>query len=71
MLTEDQRMQMMYTGLANCFCAERALAWSRSQLLAVVNIAGLPVIGVSTSTNRDTSFGWRTWSCTKYILAFR
>ncbi len=44
MLTEDQRMQMMYTGLVNCFCTERALAWSRSQLLTVVNLAGLPIL---------------------------
>lgn len=44
MLTEDQRMQMMYTGLANCFCTERDLAWSRSQLLTIVNLAGLPVL---------------------------
>jgi hypothetical protein len=44
MLTEDQRMQMMCTGLFNCFCTERNLAWSRSRLIAVVNIAGLPVL---------------------------
>ncbi len=36
-------MQMMYTGLANCFCAERTLAWSRNQLLTIVNLAGLPI----------------------------
>lgn len=44
MLTEDQRMQMVATGLFNCFCAERTLAWSRSQLLTVVNLAGLPIL---------------------------
>lgn len=44
MLTEDQRMQMMDTGLANCFCAERSLTWSRSQLLTIVNLGGLPVL---------------------------
>lgn len=41
MLTEDQRMQMMSTGLCNCFCTERTLAWSRSQLLTIVSVAGL------------------------------
>lgn len=43
MLTEDQRMQMMYTGLANCFCHERVLGWSRNQLLTIINISSLPL----------------------------
>ena len=44
MLTEDQRAQTMYTGIANCFCAERNLAWSRSQLLTLINLGALPVL---------------------------
>lgn len=44
MLTEDQRIQMMYTGLANCFCAERTLARSTSHMLTLVNLAGLPIL---------------------------
>ena len=44
MLTEDQRMQMMYTGLARCYVGERALTWSRSQLLTIVNLAALPIL---------------------------
>lgn len=49
MLTEDQRMQMMYTGLANYFCHERALGWSRNQLLTIINISSLPLFVAATS----------------------
>lgn len=43
-MTEDQRMQMMFTGIANCYCAERTLAWSRNQLLTIINLGGLPIL---------------------------
>ena len=49
MLTEDQRMTMMYTGLASCFSTERRLAWSRSQLLTAINIASFPLFVTTTS----------------------
>jgi len=42
MLTDDQRMQMTYTGLANCYIGERTLARSTSNILTAVSLAGLP-----------------------------
>jgi len=47
MLNEDQRMQMMYTGLANCYIGERNLNRLTSQLLTVVNLAALPILTAS------------------------
>ena len=35
-------MQMMYTGLANCYIGERTLARSTSNILTAVSLAGLP-----------------------------
>lgn len=44
MLTEDQRMQMMYTGIANCYCNERTLGRSTSHMFTLVSLAGLPIL---------------------------
>ena len=41
MLTEDQRIQAMYTGLSNFFNTERILGWSRNQTLTAVSLAGV------------------------------
>src|SRR3990167_11483677 len=49
MLSEDQRIQMMYAGTAICFNGERGLGWSRSQLLTVINVSALPVFVATTS----------------------
>lgn len=51
MLSEEQRMTMMYTGLANCFHGERALGWSRSQLLSAINFFALPLFAAIESTD--------------------
>lgn len=44
MLNEDQRMQMMYTGLCICFSTERNIGWSRSNMLVLVNGAGTSLL---------------------------
>jgi hypothetical protein len=49
MLNDDQRMSAMFTGVANCFNVERTLGWSRSQLLAVLNVSALPLFATTTS----------------------
>ncbi|MGH7240494.1 MAG: hypothetical protein ACREHG_10600 [Candidatus Saccharimonadales bacterium] len=43
MLNDDQRMQMMCTGIFNCFCTERTLTWSRNHLFTLINLGGLPI----------------------------
>lgn len=44
MLTEDQRMQMVYTGVTNCYCTERTLGRSTSHMLTLVSLTGLPIL---------------------------
>lgn len=34
----------MYTGLCNCLVAEGSFRWTRSQMLAIVNGAGIPLL---------------------------
>lgn len=48
MLTDDQRMQMMGTGLSNIYNTERGLGWSRSQTLAFINFSALPMFVATT-----------------------
>lgn len=44
MLTDDQRMTMIYTGISMDFNTERTLGWSRSQMLTLVNLAGISLL---------------------------
>ena len=44
MLTEDQRMQMMYTGVTNDYIAERNLGRSTTHVLTIVNMATMPLL---------------------------
>ena len=43
-LDEDQRKAMMYTGISMDFNTERNLAWSRSQMLTIISVAGVSIV---------------------------
>ena len=54
-LTEDQRAQMMFTGVAGFRNTEVLLRWQRSAIFTAANTAGLPLLlafGATPATNR-------------------